>query len=475
VVVLATTLALLASSSDGYEIVTYPLPDDVVLEVGGIELLEDGRPIVCTRRGEVFVVDGAFTSDPADVRFTKFAEGLHEPLGLLRHDGWIYTVQRSELSRMRDTNGDDRIDELETVCDAWTVSGNYHEYNFGPRLGPDGDLWITTNKPFGSEPFGRVDWRGFALRIGLDGSMQPMSCGLRSPAGLERSPWGQLFTTDNQGEWCGASKLSLLAPGSFHGHPWGLFSCEKGKWTFDVPEHPPDGLPMPEVAERMPTFQLPAVWFPYDKAGRSPSGFCWDRSEGVFGPFAGQLFVGDQYAATVMRVALEEVDGHWQGAVFPFVSGLLSGVTRVRQAPDGSLLVGMSSRGWPALGRAEYGLERIVWTGETPFAIRSMSVREDGFALSFTVPLERASALERATFTMTSYTYLLHAPYGSDETDTRELDVRPSSLTEDGYALELVVDGLRAGYVHELAIDGLTSVDGRELDDSRVFYTLVRR
>ena len=141
---------------DYYRIVPLPIPEALVLEVSGLTLLADGRPLVCNRRGEVFVVENAY-DDPAEhVLFHKFAEGLQEPLGLLRQGDWIYLAQRGELTRMRDVDGDDRADEFETVCDTWRVSGNYHEYNFGPTLGPEGNFWITTNKPFGGQPFGAV-------------------------------------------------------------------------------------------------------------------------------------------------------------------------------------------------------------------------------------------------------------------------------------------------------------------------------
>jgi hypothetical protein len=52
----------------------------------------------------------------------------------------------------------------------------------------------------------------------------------------------------------------------------------------------------------------------------------------------------------VSRVFLEQVDGQYQGAAFPFLSGLASGVVRLLFGPDGSLFVGMSSRGWSSLG-----------------------------------------------------------------------------------------------------------------------------
>jgi len=472
-VTLCLLLALAQSESDFWRSAPLPAPEGLVLEVGGIAFLPDGRPLVCTRRGEVWIIENAFTEDPESVAYDLFAEGLQEPLGLLVHEGWIYVAQRGELSRMRDTDGDDRMDELETVCDDWQLSGSYHEYNFGPVVDAEGHFWITTNKPFGDEPFGRVDWRGFALRIAPDGTMQPMCCGLRSPAGIGKSPTGELFYSDNQGEWCGAGKLSLLEPGSFHGHPHGLFSTQRPEWRFERPPEPVDGRMMPDVAREVASFRLPAVWFPYDKMGRSPSGFAWDTTAGAFGPFTGQIFIGDQYAASVMRVDLEQVNGHWQGACFPFRSGCASGVTRVAFAPDGSLFVGSTDRGWPALGRASYGLERLVWTGNVPFEIERMLARPDGFELRFTAPVDAASAADPAAYTLSSYTYELHAAYGSDEMDMAQLAVKELSMGADARSVVLVVEGLREGYVHELRLDGVLSAAGEPLLHPRAYYTLV--
>ena len=86
---------------------------------------------------------------------------------------------------------------------------------------------------------------------------------------------------------------------------------------------------MKDMHLQIPQFKMPAVWFPYDKMGKSPSGLRWDRSEGQFGPFSGQLFVADQHHATVMRVVLEQVDGHWQGACLPFREGFQCGIIRI--------------------------------------------------------------------------------------------------------------------------------------------------
>ena len=91
------------------------------------------------------------------------------------------------------------------------------------------------------------------------------------------------------------------------------------------------------VAERVPALKPPAVWFPHTLMGISTSDILVDSTNGAFGPFAGQLFVGDQGHSKIMRVALEQVDGVHQGAVFPFREGFASGILRLAWAPDGSM------------------------------------------------------------------------------------------------------------------------------------------
>jgi glucose/arabinose dehydrogenase len=460
------------TEADVYPVESFSVPEEIALEVSGLAVLADGRPMVATRRGQVFLIEGAY--GPGDeAEYKLYADGLQEPLGLLEHGGWIYLTQRGELSRMRDVDGDDRMDELETVCDAWRISGNYHEYDFGPRLGPEGNLWITLNKPFGDEPFGRVNWRGFALRITPDGEMLPTSAGLRSPAGIECSPWGDMFYTDNQGEWCGASKLAHLEPGDFHGHPWGIDSCDLPGWTYAVPKPPPNGMPMPEVAESWPSFKMPAVWFPYDKMGQSPAGILWDTTDGAFGPFAGQAFVADQHHSSVMRVSLEEIKGHWQGACYPFREGLQCGALRLAWGTDDSMFVGETNRGWGSKGNKTEGFERLRWSGLLPFEIHEMRAVPGGFELSFTQPVDAESAAKAGGYELSSYTYLLHSAYGSPETNTETLEVTKATVAADGMSVTLAVEGLRTGYVHELHAAGVLSRSGRSLLHDEAYYSLI--
>ena len=463
------------AESQYYRLITLPLPVDTAMEVGGLAQLSDGRIMAATRRGEVYIVENAYGEPPQPI-FKQYTFGLAQPLGLLELDGWIYFAQRAELSRMRDTDGDDRADIFETVTDDWAISGNYHEYAFGPRLTPDGKLWVTLNRPFDVEPYGRADWRGWAVRVDRDtGKMEPVVSGLRSPAGVEVSPWGDVFYTDNQGEWNNASKLSHLEVGEFHGHPFGIDSAYLPESLVEplAVGLPRAGTYMKDLADEIPHFKMPAVWFPYVKLGQSPSGLKWDTSGGAFGPFDGQLFVGDQHHAMVMRVFLEEVNGHWQGAAFRFRQGLQSGVIRLAFGRDHSLFMGMSSRGWGSLGPDEYGLQRLVWTGTTPFEVHEMRVRPDGFELTFTQPVDQRSAADRSSYRMESYTYRLSPEYGGPEDDKEEVAITAARVAPDGMSVRLTIDPIRAGYVHELHLDGVRNAVGGALLHRRAFYTLV--
>ena len=101
-----------------YSLVTVPIPEGVTLEAGAIQRFGKQRLAVSTRLGEIYFIDGAYAANPKPetVKFTRYASGLHEVLGLSTlGDGWFYVTQRGEVSRLRDTDGDDRADELGLV------------------------------------------------------------------------------------------------------------------------------------------------------------------------------------------------------------------------------------------------------------------------------------------------------------------------------------------------------------------------
>src|SRR5436190_220200 len=72
----------LPKEEDFYKLTALPIPEGVVLEAGGLELLPDGKLAVSTRRGDIYLVDKPAAENLSDITFKQFASGLHEVLGL---------------------------------------------------------------------------------------------------------------------------------------------------------------------------------------------------------------------------------------------------------------------------------------------------------------------------------------------------------------------------------------------------------
>jgi hypothetical protein len=461
---------------------TIPLPNDCVLEVGGLGFRPDGQLLACTRRGEIWRLENVLAEDPQQIRFHRFATGLHEALGLwVESNQVVYVVQRPELTRIRDTNGDGTADEYIPVCDQWGVSGDYHEFAFGPARDKEGNFYITLNVGFGGGHQAKVPWRGWCVKVTPQGQLEPVACGLRSPNGINMSPDGELFYCDNQGEWVATNKMHHIRPGRFFGHQASLRWVKDSPFAGILPEKAPSGMRYDGVdgtgrwTGRYPPHDPPAIWFPYGRMGQSVSEPVWDTTGGRFGPFAGQCFVGDQTRAMVMRVALEQVNGVYQGACFPFRSGLQCGVNRLCFAPDGSLLIGQTNRGWGSLGGKPYGLQRLVYTGQEPFEIHHITLTPQGFDLVFTQPLDPASLASpqaRSSVTVSSFTYIYHSNYGCPEIDTRAEKVGPLTLSPDRRTLTVPVEGLRKGRVYEIRLEGIRNERGETVLHPEAYYTL---
>ena len=104
---LATYAQESPKEEDYYKIVTLPVPEGVLLEVGGVTMLHNGSLALATRRGDVWIVENPTSRNPY---FKKYASGLHEILGLTTKDGILYCAQRGELTKLIDKNGDGKAD-----------------------------------------------------------------------------------------------------------------------------------------------------------------------------------------------------------------------------------------------------------------------------------------------------------------------------------------------------------------------------
>ena len=457
-------LLAVAAMADPWVIETIDSPPGETVEVGGIAFPQDDVIAVSSRRGRVWLIDGALDEDSSNATWLRHADGLYEGLGLDAEDGDLIVLQRGELSRLRDVDGDRVADDIETLSQAWGLSDNYHEYAFGLPRDVDGNRYMSLNLGFQSPEWWHgvsiEPYRGWILRVTPEGEVQPWAHGLRSPCGLGFDAEGRLLATDNQGDWMPSSPIFVVQEGGFHGHPGSL------RWTdaYRDADRVPDNREPPD-AERVPA----AIWIPYDWS-RSTGNLVTDATGGRFGPFEDQLFVAELTTGRVLRAEIEDVEGTSQGAVWPFVDRVGS-VARVAFAPDGSLVCGLTNRGWGGLAPGS-GVKRIRWTGELPLEMRHVRIAPDGFDIEFTKPI--ASGVEPPQITARSYDYNWWWKYGSPEQRSSELDVTDVDVSSDGRFMHITLPELRSGRVVRLKLVGVVSADGEPLRTEEVAYTINR-
>ncbi len=493
-IVLAAALALTLLTPAlhaGYKIENVRYPAEIRGGISAVTFTPAGSLVISTRLGEIWI------RDAAQHTWKRFARGLDEPMGLVAEsERVIYIAHRPELLRATDTDRDGRADTFDTLGGKWGLSQNYHEFFFGlarDRAGnfygaPSLDSTVTRDAAHKAEypklpvrgprnldhvldPTGHrseTPWRGWVVRITPDGKFEPLASGFRQTNGIALSPEGELFVTDNQGDYKPSTGLLHVEKGDFHGHAGSL------KWETG---YDPAALTTEKLWQRVKT---PAVVFPHGPMGNSPGEPVWDLTRGKFGPYAGQVFVGD-YSRLMIRATLERVAGAWQGACFPFlgrnetapyVSGdrYKAGATRAVFAPDGSLFIAATA-GW---GAGEDGLQRITWDGTAAPDIRNLELTARGFAVTFTRPMNPDTLVNPANYELNRFRYYYHSKYGSPWVDEARVAVREVRAAADGLSAELVLAELKPGFVYELSVPTLRTADGEPLANPLGYYTANR-
>ncbi len=451
-----------------YRIVEIPVPKQLSIEAGSFETLPDGRLAIGTRRGDIFLVSGAMDENPLP-KFHRYASGLDEVLGMSYRDGAFYVTQQTEVTRITDTDRDDRADRFETLSDVWGFK-HYHEFAFGSKLDREGNIWVALclSKSYHSD----APFRGWCLKVTPDGKTIPVCSGIRSPCGIGPNEHGVMFYAESQGPWNGSCSLKVLQPGGFMGHPVSFNWYDLAPNMGPKPVEPNTRSRLLTERARVKELVPYAVVFPYIKMGRSISGFMVDRTGGKFGPFENQIFVGDFSLSVVMRATTEQVGGVWQGACYPFREGLATGLLAVQFTPQGNLVVGGTNRGWPVRGPREFAIQRLDWTGIVPFEVKEINARPNGFLVTFTKPVDRQTAAQAESYSLTTYTHIYQQGYGSPEVDHTTPQVTGAVVSDDGRQVELKINGLMQGHIHDFDFAEVRSATGDRLVHHKAYYTL---
>lgn len=451
-----------------YPVTNIPIPKGLVIEAGAFCVLPDGRVAVGTRHGEIYILSGvdAKRSSPS---YHLYATGLDEIFGLENKDNAFYVTQSCELTRVSDTKKRGKADKFETLSDAWGYA-NYHEYAFGSRFDREGNQYVALGLSYSYES--HALYRGFILKVTPQGKTTAVASGLRSPGGIGFNESGDLFYVESQGPWNCACSLKAVTPGSFQGHPasfnWYKYAPEMGP----IPPMPKSGSRIIIEKERVKQLVPPAVVFPYIRMGRSITGFTLNRTNGKFGPFEGQIFVGDYTQSIIMRATTERVNGVWQGACYQFREGLSTGILNVVFTPEGNLLCGGTNRGWPVRGAKPFALERIEWNGKTPFEIQRITIEPTGFKIAFTKPVDPKTGSDPKSYKISTFTHPYHAGYGGPEIEQTTPRVESAQISKDGKSAMLVLNELIRGHVYDFDLGAIRARGSDQLLHRKAYYTV---
>jgi cytochrome c551/c552 len=418
-------------------------------KVGGMAFRDDGKLVVASwdLDGAVFLID---PDAPLEHRVRRIAEGLHEPLGLTIVDGRIFVLQKQELTELVDTDGDELIDRYRAVSYDWPSSSNFHSFAFGLEHRDEHFYFLLSIcvLPGGASCPEQLPTQGKLLRLDHSGKVEIVASGFRTPNGMAFGPDGELYVTDNQGDWLPSSKLIRVEAGGFYGSR---------------------AVPDEGVLERAEL--PPSVWLPQDEIGNSPT----QPLLLTEGPYSGQLVFGDVYNGGIKRVFLETVQGLQQGAAFHFSAGFQGAVNRLVRGPDDAIYVGEVGNppNWGEYGKPWFGLERLDWLGNEAFEMRSVRAQPDGFSIELTQPLADDQELSAADVQVKQWFYYPNEQYGGPKYDETVLSVADVEVAQDRQSLRLRIPGLKPGYVVYMRLDDrLRSEGGDALWTAEAWYTL---
>lgn len=388
-----------------------------------LDFFLDGRVAVATWNGDVWIASNLDDGLQA-VTWKRFAAGLFDPLGLKVFHDEVYVMERSQITRLRDLNGDGEADAYENFNNDTGVSPSYHAFAMDLQTDSHGNFYFARASQ-------RVDPKyplnGGMVRVPADGSRAEMIAhGLRVANGMAIGPNDEIVCSDNQGNWMPSSRLNLVLPGPRF---YGYVPHAHGLATNVVP---------------------PLCWIPMS-LDNSSGGEVFVTGDRWPETFRSHLLHTSYGMASLFHVLWEVVDGVPQGGVMQFPLRFDSGIMRARFNPrDGQLWV-TGLRGWQTKGLRDGCLQRVRYTGKPLRMPTELHVRKEGIELTFSDPLDRAAAEDLQSWSVTQWNYRWTEKYGSDDYSVKhpaekghdDLAVTAIKLSPDGKRVVLMIPDLR--------------------------------
>ncbi len=438
----------------------------------------DGTLVIASLKGQVLEARDT-NGDGLEDRLSVLADGLAAPYGVAvavpasvsataaaTARTVVDVATKTAVLRLWDEDGDRRADRIETVASGWGHTVDYHDWTVGLPSDGRGGYFVGLGCEQDKRSLAAARWRGAVLRLaappgglaaGERFAVELVSGGHRFPMGLARNRAGELFATDNQGNFNPFNELNHVRPGL----RFGFLNSVERRPDFQPPTEPP-------------SIEIPHPWT------RSVNGICFLEADGdrPFGPFTGHL-VGCEYdTRRLVRMSLQRVGGTFQGAVYPLTydqprgEPWLLGPICCAVAPNGDLVVGgIRDSGWGG-GNNLGEVVRLRFAPEQlPAGIAEVRAVAQGFQIDFTQPLPRDRLANPAHYSLVSYRRESTPAYGGSDLQRRDETIRQIVVADDARSVRVRLDNMRAGFVYEWRLRNLVA-DGTPFHPAEAYFTL---
>jgi hypothetical protein len=412
----------------------------------GVDFLPDGRAALCSAHGDVWLVDRLKTDKPA---WKRFATGLYQPLGLKVVDGEICVIERGQVTRVRDTDGDGEADFLEKVNNRWHSYGAVHAFDMGLEY-RDGFFYFNKSGEWGSPNGASI------LKVPRDGSdARVFVTGLRHTNGLGMTAEGRITCAGQQGNWTPSSRVDVCREGGFYG-------LLEGALTAKTPL----------------IFEEPLAWLPMDLDSSSADQV---TAPAAWGPLGGEMLHLSWGQCSLIHLMPQEIGGVMQAAACRVnVPRTLSGCARGRFSPHDGQLYLACLNGWQCRNTWDGALERVRFVGGEEAAPLKARVLPDGVEITFGAALDREAVLNLAHWKVSQWNYWWSSRYGSDDYTPRRrgqvgrdaLKVAKVDLSQDRRTVRLTIGDWQPA-MQTRVVYALKDAQGRALSDA-VDFTIHR-
>lgn len=404
------------------------------------------------------------------------SEELASPYGVVAHRGeeeslYVDVITKDALYRLWDDERGAR--KMERLAGGWGHTDDYHDWAVG-LLEDHGKYTIALPCQQDGRSAEAAKFRGQVLEIDANRNRQErlhdplsgltaLSSGHRFPMGIAKNKAGDLFVTDNQGNYNPFNELNHVQPSKHFGF---INALDKNK------ERPP---------LTPPAINIPHPWT------RSVNGICFLETPArlakkqLWGPFEGQLIGCEYDTRRLIRMSLQKVGDTYQGACYPFSvekpkegDGLLGPIS-CAISPNGELYIGsIRDSGWgggPNIGEV-VRIDPPKSGDALPSGIAEVTASDAGFTIRFTQAVDAQLAADAASYSVESYMRVSTPAYGGPDQDRRAEKITQVELAPDQRSVLLKFKELRpGGYVYEFHLKNLATGD-REFFPAEAYYTL---